>query len=108
MKVERFCNTCNAVTEHDHEEHVNKDIKISIDVCCLCGNADVDADSIDDNIFMDFDDYTDDIEDPEEFEEMNEDRKCRICGCTWFHACPGGCYWVEEDLCSACVDKEEQ
>lgn len=27
---------------------------------------------------------------------------CRICGCTDDHACPGGCYWVEPDLCSAC------
>ena len=31
--------------------------------------------------------------------------KCRICGCTWHNACVGGCYWVEEDLCSRCVDK---
>lgn len=22
-------------------------------------------------------------------------------------ACPGGCYWVEVDLCSACRDREE-
>lgn len=27
---------------------------------------------------------------------------CRICGCTQTQACPGGCYWVEPDLCSAC------
>ena len=32
-------------------------------------------------------------------------RKCRVCGCTWFHACPGGCYWVEPDLCSRCADQ---
>lgn len=19
-------------------------------------------------------------------------QKCRVCGCTWTHACPGGCY----------------
>lgn len=30
-------------------------------------------------------------------------RSCRVCGCTDDHACPGGCYWVEEDLCSACA-----
>lgn len=40
-------------------------------------------------------------------EEVNE-RKCRVCGCTWDNACPGGCYWVEEDLCSRCVGKEGQ
>lgn len=32
-------------------------------------------------------------------------RKCRICGCTDDHACPGGCYWIENDLCSACSEK---
>ncbi|HYE80855.1 MAG TPA: hypothetical protein VEG39_01675 [Clostridia bacterium] len=32
------------------------------------------------------------------------ERKCRVCGCTWFHACPGGCYWVDNDLCSSCID----
>lgn len=31
------------------------------------------------------------------------ERTCRICGCTEDHACPGGCSWVEEDLCSACA-----
>lgn len=42
--------------------------------------------------------------------EMPEDvvrhpRKCRVCGCTDDRACPEGCYWVEADLCSECVDK---
>ena len=32
-------------------------------------------------------------------------QKCRICGCDDFHACPGGCSWVEPDLCSACQGK---
>ncbi len=31
------------------------------------------------------------------------ERHCRVCGCTWFKACPGGCSWVAADLCSACV-----
>ena len=30
-------------------------------------------------------------------------RRCRVCGCTQFHACPGGCYWVSDDLCSRCL-----
>jgi hypothetical protein len=29
-------------------------------------------------------------------------RFCRVCGCTQFHACPGGCYLVTDDLCSKC------
>jgi hypothetical protein len=34
---------------------------------------------------------------------LNE-RSCRSCGCTDNNACrPFGCYWVEADLCSACV-----
>lgn len=28
---------------------------------------------------------------------------CRICGCTDDFGCPGGCYWVEPDLCSECA-----
>lgn len=30
-------------------------------------------------------------------------RKCRVCGCHDQQACPGGCWWVGADLCSACV-----
>jgi len=30
-------------------------------------------------------------------------RRCVVCGCTERAACPGGCYWVAEDVCSACV-----
>jgi hypothetical protein len=29
---------------------------------------------------------------------------CRKCGCSKMAACPGGCSWVEEDLCSQCVE----
>lgn len=28
---------------------------------------------------------------------------CKVRGCTERNACPGGCWWVEENLCSACV-----
>lgn len=37
--------------------------------------------------------------------EDHKVRSCRVCGCTDDHACESGCYWVEPDLCSACVDK---
>lgn len=30
-------------------------------------------------------------------------RRCSICGCTQLRACPGGSYWVTEDLCSKCL-----
>lgn len=33
---------------------------------------------------------------------MKSQQKCRVCGCTQNRACPGGCHWVEEDLCSSC------
>jgi len=38
--------------------------------------------------------------------DPKEEQKCRVCGCTENNACPGGCSWVEDDLCSACVDQE--
>jgi len=56
---------------------------------------------------------------PEAIEEATpevgtpEENRCRVCGCTNMQACPGGCYWVEDDLCSRCakpvkvVDPEE-
>lgn len=37
-------------------------------------------------------------------DNLFDERTCRVCGCTDDHACPGGCCWVEDDLCSACVD----
>lgn len=37
--------------------------------------------------------------------EADEQMRCRVCGCTWNNGCPGGCYWVEPDLCSQCIDK---
>ena len=36
---------------------------------------------------------------------MGKKRKCRICGCTDEHGCVGGCYWIEEDLCSKCAER---
>jgi hypothetical protein len=30
------------------------------------------------------------------------ERRCRICGCTEQRGCPGGCWWVAQDLCSEC------
>lgn len=38
-------------------------------------------------------------------EPLFDERRCRVCGCTDDNACPGGCYWVEDDLCSTCADK---
>lgn len=29
--------------------------------------------------------------------------KCRMCGCTHFDPCPGGCDWAERGLCSVCA-----
>lgn len=34
--------------------------------------------------------------------DANGPHRCRGCGCTDLFACPGGCDWVEPDLCSAC------
>jgi len=32
-----------------------------------------------------------------------QQRRCRVCGCTDDQACPGGCRWVDVDLCSRCA-----
>ncbi len=34
-------------------------------------------------------------------------RICRVCGCTALLACPGGCHWIERDLCSQCASLDE-
>lgn len=33
----------------------------------------------------------------------DKSRSCKVCGCTQERACPGGCHWVTDDLCSNCV-----
>jgi hypothetical protein len=38
-------------------------------------------------------------------ESVFDVHKCRECGCTDLNACQGGCYWVEDDLCSQCAIK---
>lgn len=40
-------------------------------------------------------------------ERVDQEPVCRICGCTQENACPGGCYWVEPDLCSGCANPED-
>ncbi|PNT91265.1 hypothetical protein [Clostridium thermosuccinogenes] len=40
-------------------------------------------------------------------ENESTEQRCRVCGCTDYHACEGGCYWVEDDLCSRCAEFEE-
>lgn len=32
---------------------------------------------------------------------------CRECGCTNERPCPGGCSWIEPDLCSACAGETD-
>lgn len=39
------------------------------------------------------------------FYDFFDDRECIICHCTTMKACPGGCYWVDDNLCSQCSQK---
>lgn len=39
---------------------------------------------------------------------FNVRQKCRVCGCTEKRACPGGCGWVEWDLCSGCAGSRDK
>ena len=50
-----------------------------------------------DELLQELDDYA--------YEYGQGARRCRVCGCTDDNACPGGCFRVEDDLCSACLDK---
>lgn len=36
-----------------------------------------------------------------------KEQVCHICGCSDLMACPGGCAWVEPDLCSSCATPEQ-
>ncbi len=38
---------------------------------------------------------------------LDAQRRCRVCGCTDDNACLGGCYWVEDDLCSECAEGKD-
>jgi hypothetical protein len=46
--------------------------------------------------------------------KQREERRCRTCGCTDNDCCQciaktgRPCYWVEEDLCSACAEEEDR
>lgn len=40
--------------------------------------------------------------------EVSEEQKCKVCGCTQNNACEGGCYWVEDNLCSKCEEIVQQ
>jgi hypothetical protein len=33
-------------------------------------------------------------------------RQCKTCGCTETDACPGGCSWIGEHVCSSCLRRE--
>lgn len=48
--------------------------------------------------------FTQESYEPPLSESPDDEQHCRVCGCTWNNACPGGCYWVEDDLCSKCAE----
>jgi len=54
-------------------------------------------------------DWYEEIEDDD---NGNRDRRCRVCSCTEASPCTDDagvpCYWVEEELCSACADAEAE
>jgi hypothetical protein len=31
--------------------------------------------------------------------------ECRVCGCSHYNPCEGGCVWAEPDLCSRCAQE---
>ena len=55
----------------------------------------------------DFDEEFDELAEELELEEGDDldVPHCRVCGCSEFHPCPGGCLWAAPDLCSRCVNR---
>ena len=43
-KIERFCNKCNLVTEHDFLEDISEDIRTTVTSCRECGETETDHD----------------------------------------------------------------
>lgn len=44
----------------------------------------------------------------QEMEVVEFSPMCRVCGCSQFEPCEGGCEWVEADLCSACAEAKQE
>ena len=45
--------------------------------------------------------------DPVGHNELHDGPSCRVCGCTDDNACTGGCWWVDDGLCSSCAGPAE-
>jgi hypothetical protein len=41
-----------------------------------------------------------------QFRSAGGEQRCRKCGCTRAVPCPGGCFWIEPNLCTNCADPE--
>jgi hypothetical protein len=39
---------------------------------------------------------------------LEDEPTCRECGCSDSLACPEGCWWTQEDLCSVCAQESEE
>lgn len=47
MVIKRYCDKCGFETPTDYEEHIEGDTKTTMTVCQICGEVDIDVDSID-------------------------------------------------------------
>lgn len=82
-----YCPVCIGTTKHNIQKIDVEDNEEYIVYYAECDNC---------NNVLEFSDQD------EVLNQDKKERKCRICGCTWFNPCPGGCYWTEKDLCSKC------
>ena len=41
--------------------------------------------------------------DPQLHNAAHDGPSCEVCGCSTDNSCLGGCWWVEDRLCSACA-----
>lgn len=44
--------------------------------------------------------------DKDYFDNFLSFHNCRVCSCNSIRRCEEGCYWIEKDLCSSCVETD--
>ena len=105
-KIQRFCNKCNLVTEHDFTEDISNDVRTTVTSCSECGETDTDHDPLDTEI--DENDYALILskEQLEDFARCEEIGNCRECSC--YGECDCGAKSLVAKTALVFLDKIEQ
>lgn len=97
IKFKITCPNCGEIIEHVNLDTTqNNPEEVEIDVDALVNAIDFECPNCGCEVALESYTYSEVV------------RRCRVCGCTDTEACEGGCYWVEYNLCSNCVDKKDE